>query len=52
MKHHTKTPWGENPDWPVCDWQYDVASNDTRLGYWEWVEHNKESEEGGANENP
>lgn len=30
--------WGEHPDWPVSDWQSEVASDDTRLGYWEWVE--------------
>jgi len=29
--------WSEDPDYPVEDWQYKVANNDTRLGYWEWV---------------
>jgi len=38
-------PWAEDPDWPVSDWKYDVQNDDTRLGYWEWVEHNKESHE-------
>jgi hypothetical protein len=33
----------EHPDWPKTDWQYDVANNDTKLGYWEWVAHNVES---------
>jgi hypothetical protein len=33
----------ENPDWPVKDWQHDVANSDTRLGYEEWVDHNIES---------
>jgi len=31
--------WGEHPDYPVSDWQYEVANGDTRLGYWDWVEH-------------
>lgn len=30
--------WGEHPDYPVDDWREEVANNDTRLGYWEWVE--------------
>jgi hypothetical protein len=26
----------EYPEYPVCDWQYEVAEGNTRLGYWEW----------------
>lgn len=37
--------WGEDKDFPIEDWQYDVANGDTRLGYWNWVKHNKESQE-------
>ena len=29
--------WSEHPDYPVDDWRYQVANNDTRAGYWEWV---------------
>lgn len=29
--------WGRHPDYPVSDWQYEVANDDTRQGYWEWV---------------
>lgn len=29
--------WGEHPDHPVADWRYEVANDDTRSGYWEWV---------------
>lgn len=29
--------WGEHPQWPVADWQYEVANNYTRRGYWDWV---------------
>lgn len=30
--------WGEHPEILVEDWQYDVMENNTRLGYWEWVQ--------------
>jgi len=29
--------WGEHPDAPISDWQFEVANNDTRVGYWDWV---------------
>ena len=29
--------WGEHPDFPVADWQLQVANDETRAGYWEWV---------------
>lgn len=32
--------WGEHPDYPVSDWQDEVAADHTRCGYWEWVAHN------------
>ena len=34
----------EHPEWPKSDWQYDVVNGDTKLGYWDWVAHNVESE--------
>lgn len=30
-------PWAEDTTHPVEDWQFEVANDDTRLGYWEWV---------------
>lgn len=30
--------WGEHPQYPVGDWQLEVANDDTRQGYWEWLE--------------
>lgn len=30
--------WGEHPDFPVADWQYEVENDSTRLGYWAHVE--------------
>jgi hypothetical protein len=29
--------WGQNVNFPVSDWQREVAQGDTRLGYWDWV---------------
>ncbi len=29
--------WGECTNHPVEDWQYEVANDDTRLGYWDCV---------------
>lgn len=29
--------WGEAKDFPIADWQYEVANDDTRRGYWSWV---------------
>ena len=29
--------WDEVPGWPVEDWQIEVSSDDTRLGYHEWA---------------
>lgn len=37
--------WSEDPEHPVADWKYEVANDDTRLGYWEWVGHQKEIHE-------
>lgn len=34
----------QHREWPRADWQYDVANGDTKLGYWDWVAHNIESE--------
>ena len=29
--------WGEHPQHEVGAWAEEIASEDTRLGYWEWV---------------
>ncbi len=36
--------WAENAKYPIADWQHEVANDDTRQGYLNWVEHMKESE--------
>lgn len=37
MKEEMGGNWGEHPDFPVSDWQAEVANDDDRRGYWEWV---------------
>jgi hypothetical protein len=29
--------WNVHPTYCLEDWQYEVANDDTRLGYWDWV---------------
>lgn len=29
--------WGGDKEFPVIDWKYEVANDETLLGYWEWV---------------
>lgn len=38
--------WSEDSDYPVADWQHEVAEDNTRLGYWDWVEVTREMVEG------
>lgn len=38
--------WGEYPEFPKCDWHYEVESGYTVLGYWDWVSHMIESNQG------
>ena len=36
--------WGEFEEFPLADWKYEVANDDTRLSYWAWVKNKIESE--------
>ena len=36
--------WEPYPGHPVEDWRFEVANDDTRIGYWEWVEGRLEQE--------
>lgn len=29
----------EHPHFPKSDWRYEVANDDTHLGYWDWLEN-------------
>jgi len=37
--------WGGHPKFKRSDWQHEVVSGDTNLGYWEWVWHQIEGDE-------
>ncbi|MGA2229012.1 MAG: hypothetical protein ABSH41_31640 [Syntrophobacteraceae bacterium] len=34
--------WEDDPDFPSGDWKYEVANGDTRLGYHQWVKHQRD----------
>lgn len=34
--------WGSDPDHPVDEWQAEVNDDATRLGYWDWVQCQRE----------
>lgn len=36
--------WNDNDDFPIENWQYEVANADTRLGYHDWIESQKNQE--------
>lgn len=29
--------WGEHPDYPRDDWEFEVRNRETNAGYWDWV---------------
>lgn len=49
MKQNTPTTgltyWQEHPDYPIRDWKDEVANEETRHGYWQWVRDNLEQRE-------
>lgn len=38
--------WADDPDHPRELWQYEVGNGETTLGYWDWVQHQKEATSG------
>lgn len=36
--------WTEHPTWTLATWRADVAADETRLGYADWVEHMEETD--------
>jgi len=44
-----ESDWAEHDDYPLADWRYEVANDDTRQGYRSWLYNqlaNEEEEEG------
>jgi|GEM_PF-3251141 hypothetical protein len=39
----TKNHWEDDPEYPAEDWQYEVTLGNTRLGYHDWVEHERDA---------
>lgn len=37
--------WDVDPDYPVEDWKAEVANDDTRLGYSDWIENSRDADE-------
>lgn len=37
--------WADDPDYPSSDWRAEVANEETRRGYWEWVAAQREFDE-------
>ena len=37
--------WAEAPGYPVADWKAAVANDETRLGYWDWIEQQEDMRE-------
>lgn len=42
-----RDPWAEDPKFPASEWRREAWEDNTRLGYWEWVQHQRESAETG-----
>lgn len=43
-RHPTISHWDSQPGHPIGDWRYEVANDDTRLGYLEWIAHRREAD--------
>ena len=35
--------WAEDPEYPSENWRYEADNGDTRLGYWDWVEAQRDA---------
>ncbi len=35
--------WDDDPTYPPADWQYEVEAGDTRLGYADWVQQQRDN---------
>ena len=45
-KLFTPSPWATHARFPVSDWKYEVANDDTRLGYRDWLYDKLASDDG------
>jgi hypothetical protein len=42
LKWRQANPWASDKIHPREDWQYEVANQNTSLGYWDWVDNQRE----------
>jgi len=40
--HREGDMWGEDKDYPRAEWQLQVANGVANLGYWEWVQNERD----------
>ena len=52
MTDERKSHWDTDETYLVRDWKYEVANDDTRLGYAEWVEHQREADQESHTKHP
>ena len=45
-----RSHWDNYEDFPVSEWRLEAMEDNTRLGYLEWVDHQRESAEEGKDE--
>jgi len=43
IEQDSASHWDEDPQFPVEDWRREVAEDHIRLGYLEWVTHQREA---------
>jgi hypothetical protein len=44
----TRSAWVNDPEYPISDWQKEVENDDTRLGYLNWVDNRRETDQESA----
>ncbi len=51
LRERVTDPWSSDLDFPREAWKHEVSADNTTLGYWEWVEEEREHAKS-SNENP
>ena len=44
LRERQENMWASDLDYPYTDWKHEVGDSNTTLGYWEWVERQREQE--------
>ncbi len=43
--HPARDLWEEDKEFPRSTWRQAVMQEETQLGYWDWVEHEREADQ-------